>query len=176
MKKIIFTILIFLAILDAKESQQSIFEIAAEDNTIGLGLLHLYNDKVKAKFLFERSCESNYMLGCLNLGELYIKNKEYDKAKEILEKTCNSDLPKGCYELGKLHLGSSKESNIIKSLYFFKKSCSLEYADACFATGATYYQGIPNQVAVNFKLAKEFFNKSCSLGHKFGCEYEKKCE
>lgn len=176
MKKIIFMFLLILVSLNAEESQQNKLEKAAEDNTIGLGLIYIYKDTIKAKFLFERSCEADYMLGCQNLGKVYFELKEYRKAENVFNKTCQANLPEGCYMFGKLYLGYLENSNLTKSLKFFKKSCKLEYADGCFGAGILYYKGASNKIKINYKIAKEFFNKSCSFGNDNGCKYEKKCK
>ena len=176
MKKIIFMLLVFLVTLSGNENQENKLQTASDDNTMGLGLLYLYNDTVKAKFLFERSCESEYMLGCQNLGKLYVQIKRYNEAKDILTKTCQVNLSESCYELGKLYLGLLNEYNPIKSLSLFKKSCSYNYKDACFAIGAIYYQGVDKKIKKDYKEAKKFFKKSCELNNEMGCEYMKKCD
>jgi len=176
MKKIIFMLLVFLVTLSANENQENKLQTAADDNTMGLGLLHLYNDTIKAKFLFERSCESDYMLGCQNLGKLYVQIKEYDNAKDVLTKTCEANLTEGCYELGKLYLGLLDEFKPLKSLSLFKKACSDDYRDACFAIGAMYYEGVDKTIKKDYKKARKFFKKSCELNNEMGCEYMKKCD
>ncbi|MGG7047752.1 MULTISPECIES: hypothetical protein [unclassified Campylobacter] len=76
-------------------------------------------------------------------------------------KECENKVAKSCSEVAAKLMQDDK----VKAFELFKKACKLNDANACSVAGSFL---IDTQ---NFKEAKIFFDKSCELKDKLGCEF-----
>jgi len=100
--------------------------------------------KLSAATYYEKACNLNYALGCLELGLLYeVGNgvrQDYQMAKTYHEKACDLNYGTGCFVLARLY----ERGHVLKN----------------------------SQTAKGY--AKEYYGKACYLGNKYGCDdYQK---
>lgn len=72
-----------------------------------MGLLGNNKDYKKSKEFYTKACDSEYTVGCYNLGSLYNEGKgvrqDKKQAKEYFGKACDLGYQKGCDEHKKLN-------------------------------------------------------------------------
>jgi TPR repeat protein len=95
---------------------------------------------------------------------------DYAKALDIYSKICHFEDSKGksCFMAGYFYSqGIGVSRDIIKSLYFFEKSCEKGYLYGCLELGWIYGVGIKIR---DEKYAKYLFEKLCKEGYEEGCK------
>jgi TPR repeat protein len=94
----------------------------------------------------------------------------YSKALNIYSTIChyNNSKGKSCFIAGYFYSeGIGAKKDLVKSLYFFKKSCEKAYPHGCLALGWIYAVGITIR---DEEYAKYLFKKLCDEGYELGCK------
>ncbi|MGP1484500.1 MAG: hypothetical protein ACTTJC_00105 [Campylobacter sp.] len=74
---------------------------------------------------------------------------------------CEKNIAKECTNAASIYMQSDK----IKAFELFKKSCDLGDANSCSVVGSFLID------EKKYKEAKAFFDKSCLIGNKLGCDF-----
>lgn len=138
---------------------------------VTLGYGKLYADFLK------RECNKNNGSACVGLGVSYLddyeKNERQDikiLAKDLLLKSCNLNSKRGCFELSSFFRDNK---NLL--LKYLHKACDLKDAYSCGFIGAFYDEDAVkdieahNVLPLDYKKAREFYNKGCELGDGMSC-------
>jgi len=116
---------------------------------------------------FKEECNQKNASACFILGEILNLQKDLT-SESFYKKSCLMGIPNACKTISKILLSSkSKEAEI-----YLKKGCELNDKQACFLLAKSYEQGIFGQKSPIF--VQKFFNKSCLLGIKQGCNHRVK--
>lgn len=118
---------------------------------------------IKAKELYQMSCDGDYYAACGNLGILYYNGngvkQDYDIARKLWEKACDGKQMNGCNNLGVLYeKGLGCKQDIIMANKLYKKACDNNFYSACGNLGALYYNN------KDYSTAKHLWEKACSQG------------
>jgi len=131
-------------------------------------------DMVRARNLFETSCENGLMVGCVHFADALVEDADeegnLEKAVEMYDKACTSDspIPKSCTSLGRMYLSGEgvekKDKDRAEAL--FTEACDAEFAPACveLATIVQSKWGKDNMVT-----AVELLDKACTIDAQQGC-------
>lgn len=102
-----------------------------------LGMLYLLAqgvefDKNLALKYISKGCEDGDNAGCISLGEIYFKDKEYEKALPYLKPACENDNAVSCMYAGialmpREYTGSISE----EAAYYFDKACKMGIKEGC---------------------------------------------
>ncbi len=158
-KHIIFYLLIIL-ISSCSMVQQQLQSNCSEDDITNLQEAALdaenNNNKRLARDNFERICDCQYSLGCLNASGYYKENDP--KGRLLQERACDLENGSACF-----WLGESTKGNIAKTYY--EKGCSFSIENA---------HGISCRVAGvknidNYDKASFYLEKGCLLGDITSC-------
>ncbi len=138
-------------------------------------------DEKKAKALLEKGCELDYGFACEKLGDLYrftdtntkadekTAKSYYDKSTKLYHKACEANDGAACYRLGYLHLygsshhagNASVEKDLNQTVFYYDKSCKLNYTLGCRNLGNFYRLGL--NVPKDESKVKELFDKACDM-------------
>ncbi|WP_069632422.1 tetratricopeptide repeat protein [Campylobacter pinnipediorum] len=97
-------------------------------------------DFKQAKHFYKVACDLKLATACSNLGQIYEKgldgkSPDFKKAMNLYSYACQNNDGVGCYNESIALYGFSKyydqEYNLKKSMFLLKKSCKLEYKQAC---------------------------------------------
>lgn len=102
-----------------------------------LGMLYLLAqgvefDKNLALEYIKQGCESGDNVGCISLGEIYFKDKEYEKALPYLKFSCENDNAVSCMYAG-ISLMPKEYTGSIgnEAAYYFDKACKMGIKEGC---------------------------------------------
>ncbi|MCB9673962.1 MAG: sel1 repeat family protein [Alphaproteobacteria bacterium] len=131
-------------------------------------------DIVRARNLYDTSCQNGLMVGCVHYADVLLENKEeegvLEKALELYTKACDDDpsIPKACTSLGSMYkVGDGVEKkDEDKALELFEKACKAEYAPACVEQANIV---IGKWGKENTAAAAELYDKACTIDANFGC-------
>jgi TPR repeat protein len=120
-------------------------------NEVARDYLFLANVKEARKWA-ESSCNNNFALGCLTLGE--VEQKEAKETFPSFEKACDLENSIGCFRFAQ----SIEQSNKAKAMSFYRRSC--EAAKEPLANACIIYSEYHSK---NEILSKKFKERACSI-------------
>lgn len=121
-----------------------------------------HKNYTKALENFEKTCKSNFKLGC----------SEYQKLKEEIIKSKRELAKKGDvkvqYELAFMYYkGQEVEKNIKESIYWFEQAANQGDIDAQYNLGLIYHNG--EVVTQDYYKAYDWYGKACKKGLHKAC-------
>jgi len=132
--------------------------------------------------LFEdnkRLCDEKNMVGCFNLGIMYMKGirgaeLNESKALEYFRKACNGGDIDGCLNAGKyFEEGKELKQDIFKAVEFYNKACDAGEAYGCMILANLYRDG-KGKLKPDHSKAAIYYKKVCEDGYAEGCrQYDK---
>jgi len=134
----------------------------------------LYDSKryEEARPLIQKACDGGDMVGCSNLGWLYLEGqgvpKDYVQARLFFQMACDGGEMEGCNRLGWLYLeGQGVPKDYVQARLFFQKACDGGGMTGCGNLGWLYQegQGLPK----DYVQARLFSQKACDGGEMGGC-------
>ncbi|MEZ4318521.1 MAG: tetratricopeptide repeat protein [Myxococcota bacterium] len=136
-------------------------------------------DMVRARDLFQTSCENGLNVGCVHFADVLASNRDVEgnleKAVELYTKACEdeSSIPKACTSLGEMTLvgdGIEKKDEE-RAEALFDKACKAEYAPACVQQAGVLLEKRGNRAdtEANLQTATELYDKACTIDANFGC-------
>ncbi len=150
-----------------------------------LGVAYLNGNGVERSFEkavphLKHACKEDDAEGCHQMGVMILEGKgappDPSRAEGFFEKACELESGMACHRLGNLHYtGTAPPAagqaagapNFKKAARYFKDGCDLDCADACTALGKMRLAG--QGMGMDEDVAKELFEKSCSLGDAWAC-------
>ena len=127
----------------------------------------------------KRLCTEENMVGCFNLGIMYMKgirgaDKDEDKALEYFSKACNGGDIDGCLNAGKyIEEGKDLKQDLFKAVEFYTKACDGGEAYGCMILANLYRYG-KRVITPDSKKAAEYYKIVCEKGYSDGCiQYDK---
>lgn len=138
----------------------------------GLGV---NKDIKKAMFYYQKACDLEYSLGCVNLGVIYTLQERFKVANNLFKKACDSNNAEGCVNLGvsyKYGYGFSIDMKKANSLFknaleIYRDSCEGKNANDCINTASMYYSGIG--VEASEEMGDKYLDMACEIDEKH-CE------
>lgn len=118
------------------------------------------NKADKALLLFKTACLAGQNLSCAQGGYLAYKSKKLPLAITLYRKGCDLKNPDACTDLGDL---AWRKQNWKKAFMLYLTGCGLGGARACGLVGDTASRVSPG-------LAQRWYQMSCHLGNKTGCQ------
>ena len=93
-----------------------------------VGYVVLDKSDIESSFGAEKACDAGEMLGCYNLGVMYMLGNEVEKdlgkAVQLFKKACDGGNMLGCSNLGFMYAnGNGVEKNEQKAVQLYKKAC-----------------------------------------------------
>ena len=147
-------------------------ENGLEEGCVNLAILHKDGKGVKkdVKFAFDtflRNCNEIKLAGCGYLGYMYENGegveKSAQKAQHFYQMLCDKKDKKSCCSLALLLKKTGDKTGAIAN---FNRACELDYDLACFELANLYENSVEKEER---KLAKEIYEKSCSLKNAQAC-------
>lgn len=83
-----------------------------------------------------------------------------------LDQKCKNKSSRACYELGIIH---DQKAKVTLATKYYRQSCDLNYALACYKLGEQYLVG--SGVKQSDAAFIRYMKKSCSLGYKKSCSF-----
>lgn len=127
----------------------------------------------------KRLCSEGNMVGCFNLGTMYMKgirgaDKNEGKALEYFSKACNGGDIDGCLNAGKyMEDGKDMKQDLFKAVEFYTKACNGREAYGCMLLANLYRDG-KGVIKPDSSKAAEYYKKVCEEGYREGCkQYDK---
>ena len=93
-----------------------------------VGYVVLDKSDIESSFGAEKACDAGEMLGCYNLGVMYMLGNEVEKdlgkAVQLFKKACDGGNMLGCTNLGSMYAnGDGVEEDFSKAAKLLKKAC-----------------------------------------------------
>lgn len=138
----------------------------------------LYDQKrfSEAVPLLDRACDGGDQESCSKVGFMYVMGTgvgEDDRhGEELLTGACDKGYAPGCTNMGtlmRLHVSTWRQA-----VQYFTRGCDGNDPYGCNNLALLYREGLA--VDKDMNRAKQFFDKSCSLGNQAGCNEAKKIE
>jgi len=145
-----------------------------KNGCIELGKAYFYmgdNEEniTKIKSFFELASIYNNTLAYTGLGDIYFKEKNYNKSLEYYTKACNANNAKGCVAVGAIYLnGIGVEIDETKATKFYNQACQLGDNMGCTALANRYYNG--DGVRIDYNKSSKLFTKACDNNNIVACE------
>ncbi len=118
----------------------SLYCCTKKDNAEPIFLINNKNSNCKIDSSIiekEKKCSMGDYDLCVDAANDYIEDRvgigDYRKGYSLLETACNGGASLGCYELALLYQGEMGilQKDVLKSEYYFKRSCDFGDKDAC---------------------------------------------
>ncbi len=123
----------------------------------------------RAHNYFERACEADEVLGCLQIGidakTGRVGQRDLVKAVSLLGDACAHDLAVGCYELADLqNAPGTAVNNPTRAQEHFEKACTLNSGVACSRLATLMEAGDRN-----LARARDLHTRACGLDQRESC-------
>jgi len=141
--------------------------------------------KIMLKY-FIKSCDNNYARGCNEVGAFYKRgrgtskdkiksDKYYQKAVTLYNEECDKGVARSCRNLSSIYTlemygthNKAKGAELKKRTFkLYNDLCEAKDDEGCFQMASYYYTG--SGVSVDWKKAKEYYEKSCKYGQESAC-------
>lgn len=134
-------------------------------------------DVFSAFEFYQKCCNKNSNLGCVNLYNMYRNGlgvrQDFKKAIGVLEDACNKDDNLSCVSLGLVYQeGKIVKQDFEKAQELFSKECNRTNALACHSLAELFINNSnsdQNNINKNVNKALESFKTSCELGMSDDC-------
>lgn len=123
----------------------------------------------RAHDYFERACDADEVLGCLQLGidakTGRVGQKDVVKAATLLSDACSQDVAVGCYELAELqNAPGTAVHNPTRARQHLDKACTLNLGVACSRLATLMAAG-----EKNLARARQLHTRACDLDQPESC-------
>jgi len=116
----------------------------------------------------ERACMHGNDTACIDLGDVYLNEKNFRMAYEYYNIACEYKSGLACFGIGYIYeKGLDFPVNYSQALTYYELSCKYNNANGCNLSGSMHATG--KGAPINYKKALFLFDKSCSLGSSIGC-------
>lgn len=138
------------------------------ENGLGVSV----NVKLAIEF-YTKSCDLRGAFGCVNVGAIYAKIKDYKNANVFFQRACELRNADGCFNLGVSYLYGYgvKENDFFAKMRFnealelYIELCKKNNASACNSVSTIYSDGII--VDIDDEKSQEFLQKACKIDSAF---------
>lgn len=123
--------------------------------------------KPKAVEYYQRGCDGGDMLGCNNLGNLYLGGfgvkQDVSRAVSLYKRACDKGEPDGCLNLGVVLVNpkDKKRYDPNRGLQVLARACKLGQVSGCHLAGVL---GLGDEAKGQVALAVERLNTACTSG------------
>ena len=129
----------------------------------------------KAEEFYQRSCHLDNST-CFYLGRLYRYGRgvrqDFLRAMELFGKSCEAGAPLGCFYLSDMYLqGRGVGTDLTKAYQLSIKACDSFRGNktACYNLGVFHDRGVGG-VRQDREMARDYYEKTCAMGHKIACD------
>ena len=130
-------------------------------------------DEDKAIELIQRSCESDYAPGCVQMGEMFAKRTRGSRKENLTisadsyDRACDLDARFGCFELADMHKqGRAVDSSPEKAAIYYQRTCNIDPTRGCYEAAELMSSG---KVEAREGEIAALYNVACEHGHNEAC-------